>query len=333
MKHAPKVIISDYDYGDYEVERAILEEAGARVVALQAKCEEDLFEEVKDCAAIMNQYARVGARTIEHMQQCKVIARYGVGVDIVDVEAATRKGILVTNVQDYCTEEVADHAITLWLTLARKIQAFNEATHKGIWRWQSGAPIYRLRDKTFGIVSFGKIGQAIGDRAKAFGVKVIVHDPYVSEDVLLKHGVERVSKEEILSRSDYLCMQVPMLPDTRHFLSDAEFAQMKPGAFVINTGRGPTIDNKALYRALTEGTLAGAGLDDPEEEPAKKAEWNPADNPLFTLPNVIVTPHAAYYSEESILQARETAARQVALVLTGKKPDYPLNLQNIKSAS
>ncbi|WP_319529596.1 C-terminal binding protein [uncultured Cohaesibacter sp.] len=333
MVDRPKVIISDYDYGDYEVERAILEEAGARVVALQAKCEEDLFEEVKDCAAIMNQYARVGARTIEHMQQCKVIARYGVGVDIVDVEAATRKGILVTNVQDYCTEEVADHAITLWLTLARKIQAFNEATHKGIWRWQSGAPIYRLRDKTFGIVSFGKIGQAIGDRAKAFGVKVIVHDPYVSEDVLLKHGVERVSKEEILSRSDYLCMQVPMLPDTRHFLSDAEFAQMKPGAFVINTGRGPTIDNKALYRALTEGTLAGAGLDDPEEEPAKKAEWNPADNPLFTLPNVIVTPHAAYYSEESILQARETAARQVALVLTGKKPDYPLNLQNIKSAS
>ena len=333
MSDRPKVIISDYDYGDYEVERAILEAAGARVVALQAKCEEDLFEEVKDCAAIMNQYARVGARTIEHMEQCKVIARYGVGVDIVDVEAATRKGIMVTNVQNYCTEEVADHAITLWLTLARKILAFNEATHKGIWRWQSGAPIFRLRGKEFGIVSFGKIGQAISERAKAFGVNVIVYDPYVPEDVIRAHGVERVSKDEILRRSDYLCMQVPMLPDTRHFLSDSEFSLMKPGAIVINTGRGPTIDNKALYRALTEGTLGGAGLDDPEEEPAKKASWDPADNPLFSLPNVIVTPHAAYYSEESILQARETAARQVALVLTGQTPDYPLNLSALKPAS
>ncbi len=331
MSEAPKVIISDYDYGDYEVERKILEAAGARVVALQAKCEEDLFEEVRDCAAIMNQYAKVGARTIEKMEQCKVIARYGVGVDIVDVDAATDKGILVTNVQDYCTEEVADHAISLWLTLVRKLQDYNKATHFGIWRWQSGQPVHRLRGRTFGLVSFGKIGQAIAQRAKAFGVELIVYDPFIDEKIVAEYGGRLVSKDELLAQSDYLCMQVPMTPQTRHFLSDAEFAAMKPGAIVINTGRGPTIDNKALYKALTEGTLAGAGLDDPEEEPAKRASWNPADNPLFTLPNVIVTPHAAYYSEESIRQARETAARQVALVLTGKPAEYTVNLERLQA--
>src|SRR4051794_37789641 len=150
----PKVVITDYDYGDLDVERPILEGAGARVVALQAKSEEDLFEEARDCDAIMNQYARVGAATIARMENCRVIARYGIGVDIVDVDAATRKGILVTNVRYYCTDEVADHAIALWLALARKLFQYNSATHRGVWRWQTGQPVYRLKGRTMGIVSF-----------------------------------------------------------------------------------------------------------------------------------------------------------------------------------
>lgn len=321
----PRVVITDYDFGDVSVEQKILEAAGAEVIALQAKSETDLSEVAPTCAAMMNQYARIGKDTISRMRNCEVIARYGVGVDIVDVEAATERGILVTNVQDYCTEEVADHAISLWLTLSRKLPEYDRATHAGIWKWQSGQPVYRLRGRTMGVVSYGKIGQAIAVRAKAFGVKVIAYDPFLPADVAASQGVELVSKADLLARSDYILMQAPMTPDTRHFLSDAEFAAMKPGAVLVNTGRGPTVDNKALYRALTDGHLAAAGLDDPEEEPAKRANWTPADNPIFTLPNVLVTPHAAYYSEESIRAARVTAATQVAKVLTGQPPDYTVN--------
>lgn len=325
MSDRPKVVITDYDYGDVEIETAILNEAGADVVALQAKSEEDLFDEVRDCAAIMNQYARVGRATIQRAERCRVVARYGVGVDIVDVEAATEHGVLVTNVRDYCTEEVADHAVSLWLSLARRLFVYDRATHQGIWRWQSGRPIRRLRGQTVGIVSFGKIGQAIARRAKAFEVNVIAYDPFLPKEVADAAGVHLVGKEELLRAADHILMQAPMTPETRHFLSDAEFAMMKPGAILVNTGRGPTVDNKALYRALTEGPLAAAGLDDPEEEPAKRATWDPADNPIFSLPNVVVTPHAAYYSEESILAARETAASEVARVLTGLTPRYPVN--------
>lgn len=321
----PKVVITDYDFGDVDVERGILEAAGAEVIALQSKSESDLLEAASDCAAMINQYARIGAKTIGAMQKCEVIARYGVGVDIVDVETATQKGILVTNVLDYCTEEVADHAVSLWLTLARKLPDYDRATHKGIWKWQSGQPINRLRGRTMGVVSFGKIGQAIATRAQAFGVNVIAFDPFLPAEVAAQCNAELVSKTDLLARSDYILMQAPMTPETRHFLSDAEFAAMKPGAILVNTGRGPTVDNKALYRALTDGHLASAGLDDPEEEPAKRASWSPDDNPIFTLPNVIVTPHAAYYSEESIRAARVTAATQVAKVLTGQVPDYPVN--------
>ena len=319
------MVITDFDFGNVSLETEILEAAGAEVVALQAKREEDLFEVAHDCAAMMNQYAKIGRETISRMKRCEVIARYGVGVDIVDVDAATDKGILVTNVQNYCTEEVADHAIALWLTLARKLPDYDRATHAGIWQWQSGQPVYRLRGRTMGIVSLGKIGQAILTRAQAFGVAVIAYDPFLPADVAAKLGVELVDKADLLARSDYLLMQAPMTPETHHFLSDEEFAAMKPGAILVNTGRGPTVDNAALFRALSEGHLAAAGLDDPEEEPAKRTNWTPEDNPLFTLPNVLVTPHAAYYSEESILKARVTAATQVAKVLTGQKPDYTVN--------
>jgi len=333
MARQPKVVIADHDYGNLDIERPILEAAGARVVALQAKSEEDLFEEARDCDAIINQYARVGAATIERMERCKVIARYGIGVDIVDVEAATRKGILVTNVRDYCTDEVADHAIGLWLALARKLVQYNAATHNGIWQWQTGRPIYRLRGRTMGIVSFGKIGQAIAQRAKVFGVSLIAYDPYLPRDVFLTKGVNRVGKDEILERSDYLMMQVPMTPETLHFLGEAELSRMKQGSIIVNTGRGPTIDNRALYRALVRKQIAGAGLDDPEEEPAKRKRWDPSGNPLFSLDNVIVTSHVAYYSEESIRLARETAACEVARILKGERPLNPVNEVGLASPS
>jgi D-3-phosphoglycerate dehydrogenase len=332
MVGAPlKAVITDFDFGDNDIEREILETAGIQVIALQAKSEDDLLAAAGDCDAIMNQYARVGAKTIAAMTRCKVIARYGVGVDIVDVDAATKRGIVVTNVRDYCTEEVADHAIALWLTLARKLPQYDRATHQGIWRWQSGAPINRIHGQVMGIVSFGKIGQTIALRAKAFGVDIIVYDPYQPEDVIAAHHATKVSKDELIRRSNIIMMQVPMTPKTRHFLSAKEFAAMQQGVIIVNTGRGPTIDNKALYGALRVGRVAGAGLDDPEEEPAKRAKWSPAENPLFSLTNVIVTPHAAYYSEQSIRLARETAADEVRRVLTGQRPFNAVN--NVRLAN
>ena len=275
----PKVVITDFDYGDLDVERPILEAAGARVVGLQAKSEADLFEEARDCDAIMNQYARVGAETIARMERCRVIARYGIGVDIVDVEAATRKGILVTNVSDYCTDEVADHAIALWLALTRKLFQYNAATHKGVWRWQTGRPIHRIQGRAMGVVSFGRIGRAIARRARAFGVELIAYDPYIADGVAESEGVRRVGKDEILVRSDYLMMQVPATPETHHFLGEKEFARVKEGVIIVNTGRGPTIDNGALYRALKAGRVAGAGLMTPRRSRQSARPGIPAQIP------------------------------------------------------
>lgn len=328
-----KVVISDYDFGGLEVERSILEPAGIRVVGLQAKAENDLIPEARSCDAVINQYARVGAATIAAMEHCKVIARYGVGVDIVDVEAATARNILVTNVRDYCTEEVADHAMALLLALVRKLPQYNRASRAGTWHWKSGRSIHRMRDRVMGVVSFGKIGQAIAARGKAFGHRIMAYDPYIDDAVLAAHGVERADRDTVIAQADYLMMQVPMTPETRHFLGEPELNRMKHGAIIINTGRGPTIDNAALARSLESGHIAGAGLDDLEEEPAKRRAWDPNGNPLMALDNVLVTPHSAYYSEESIRMAREVAAGEVLRVLTGKQPYNPVNRVRLADGS
>src|SRR5262249_52175693 len=283
-------------------------------IAVNAKSEEDLLAHVRDCDAVITQYVRIGRKVIDAMQHCKVIARYGVGVDIVDVEAATEKNIQVTNVQDYCTEEVADHAVALLMCLARRLIDYNVATHRGEWKWQSGRPIFRIRDRTMGIVSFGRIGRALAARGSTLGLRVIAYDPFVEPKVFQAAGVESVSREQIFRRSNFLMMQVPITPETWHFAGEAELRSMPRNAIIINTGRAQTIDGRALYRVLREGHIAGAGLDDIEEEPAKRKDWAPRDNPLFGLSNVIITPHSAYYSEESIELARKTAAEEVVRV-------------------
>jgi D-3-phosphoglycerate dehydrogenase / 2-oxoglutarate reductase len=322
-----KIVIADFDFGDTEIERQIVIGAGFQLIALQAKSEEELIDHVRDCDAVISQYARIGRNVIDTMQHCQVIARYGVGVDIVDVEAATAKNIQVTNVQDYCTDEVADHAIALLMCLARRLIDYNVATHRGEWKWQSGRPIFRIRGRTMGIVSFGRIGRAIAERGKAFGLHLIAYDPFVETTVFEAAGVEKVGREEIFRRSDFLMMQVPMTPETRHFAGEQELRSLPRNAIIINTGRAQTIDDAALFKVLEEGHLAGAGLDDIEEEPAKRKHWSPLDNPLFGLSNVIITPHAAYYSDESIQLARETAAEEVVRVLRGERPRFPVNLR------
>ena len=258
------------------------------------------------------------------MKQCKVIARYGVGVDIVDVDAATERGILVTNVQDYLRKKsqiIRLHSGSAWH------ENFQDTTKPPV-------PVSGIGKR--GLL-FSNSRKGDGDclirqdwsghcrTSKGFGVELMVYDPYISQSSIEKMGCRPVNKETLIRESDFLMMQAPMTEETHHFLSFDEFKLMKSNAIVINTGRGPTIDNKALYRALTQQEIAAAGLDDPEEEPAKRSSWDPEDNPIFSLPNVLVTPHAAYYSEESIRIARETAATQVAKMIWGEVPDYPVN--------
>jgi D-3-phosphoglycerate dehydrogenase len=246
-------------------------------------------------------------------------------VDIVDVEAATRRGILVTNVpNDWCEDEVADHAVALLLAEARKLRQYDRQTRAGVWRWQSGQPIYRLRGRTMGLLSFGAIAQAIAHRVSGFGIVVIAHDPFMDPSTIRALGAEPVSFDQLLERSDYLVIQAPLTPATHNLFDESRLRQLKPSAILINTARGPIVDDHALYRALKEGWIAGAGVDDIAEEPAKQRDWQPT-NPLFQLDDVIITPHAAYYSEESIRTVRQFAAQEVVRVLSGRTALSPVN--------
>jgi D-3-phosphoglycerate dehydrogenase len=319
------VVIADQDYGDVDVERAIIESAGLRLVAADCRTEDDVIEAAWDADAIIAQYATVGARAIDALTRCRVIARYGTGVDIVDVDAATRRGILVTNVpSDWCENEVADHAMALLLAAARKICGYDRATRAGTWRWQSGEPIHRLQGRTLGLLAFGAIAQAVAARAHAFGMHVIAHDPYLEPADVAAHGARPTTFDELVEQADYLVVQAPLTKETHHLIGEPELRRMKPTSILVNTARGPIIDDDALYVALREGWIAGAGLDDIEEEPAKQRNWQPV-NPLFTLDNVIITPHAAYYSEEAMHTVRDFAAREVTRVLTGQPPRSPVN--------
>jgi D-3-phosphoglycerate dehydrogenase / 2-oxoglutarate reductase len=327
------VVITDYDYGNVDIERAIIEGAGLDLVAAQCKSEDDVIDVARDANAVIAQYAHVGARAINAFTRCRVIARYGTGVDIVDVDAATRHNILVTNVpNDWCENEVADHAMALLLALARKIRYYDQDTREGVWRWQSGQPIFRLRGHIMGLLSFGAIARAIATRASGFGIRVIAHDPYMAAGNIEAHGATSVSFDELIEQADYLVIQAPLTSETHHLIGEAQLRRMKPSAFLINTARGPIVEDSALYRALKEGWIAGAGLDDIEEEPAKQLDWKPA-NPLFGLDNVLITPHAAYYSEEAISTVRGFTAHEVVRVLTGQPPLSPVNATKLTRAN
>jgi D-3-phosphoglycerate dehydrogenase len=220
--------------------------------------------------------------------------------------------------------------MALLLTVARQIRAYDQACRAGTWRWQTGYPIHRLRGSMLGLLSFGAIGQAVASRAAGFGLRVIAHDPYLPDPDITARGATPVSFGELLEQSDYLVIQAPLTKETHHLFGEAELRRMKPTAFLINTARGPIVSDDALYRGLKEGWIAGAGVDDIEEEPAKQRDWKPA-NPLLSLPNIVVTPHAAYYSEEAIRAVRDFAASEVVRVLTGQPPASPVNAEQLRA--
>lgn len=319
------ILVADYDFGNVEIERSIIEGAGFELRAAQCKSEDDVIEAGRDADGILAQYATVGARAIDSFTHCRVIARYGTGVDIVDVDAATRRNIQVTNApSEWCADEVADHAIALWLAAARKICEYNRATHHDEWHWQTGKPIWRLRGRVLGLLSFGAIARGIAERARGFGVEIWAHDPFIDDASIRERGAQPVSFDTLLEGSDFLIIQAPLTPDTHHLFDRKTLRRMKKTAVLINTARGPIIEDAALHAALSQGWIAGAALDDIEEEPAKLREFR-SGNPLFQLPNAIITPHAAYYSEESIATVRRIASEEAVRVLSGHPPRYPVN--------
>jgi len=230
----------------------------------------------------------------------------------------TRAGIVVTKVPDYCMDEVSDHAMALLLGLARKIALANAQVHAGRWEMPAVVPIHRLRGSVLGLAGFGRIPQLVAPKAKAFGMRVVAFDPYVSADVFARAGVERVDFADLLSVSDYISIHTPLVRET-HGLFDAEaFRRMKPTAYIINTARGAIVDERALAEALDAGRLAGAALDVMPKEP-------PVSSPLFGRANVIITPHTSFYSEESRVELQTKAAQEVVAVLTGQPPRNPVN--------
>jgi D-3-phosphoglycerate dehydrogenase len=255
------------------------------------------------------------------------VSRYGIGVDMIDIPAATRHGVVVTNVPDYCLDEVADHTMALLLALARKLLALDQAVRdgravkEGHWNTVKVAgPIYRLSKQTLGIIGLGQIGRRVARRAQAFGMRVIVAlDPAIRSEAASKLGITMLSLEEVLSQADYLSVHVPLTEDTRHLLNAYRLALMKPGAVIINTARGAVIEEAALVDALQHGRLAGAGLDVYEREPISP------DNPLRTMENVVLSSHAAWYSEDALRDLKVKAAQAVADVLQGRVPRAILN--------
>ncbi|MEL0105972.1 MAG: C-terminal binding protein [Rhodospirillaceae bacterium] len=285
---------------------------------------EEILKVAKDCDALLVTYAKITADVINGMEKCKSIGRFGIGVDNIDIDAATKAGIVVNYVPDYCIDEVSDHAMAMLLALARKITFSDKIVQQGRWEMPAVVPLARLRGRTMGLAGFGKIPQCIVPKAQAFGMDVITYDPYVSEDVLKKLNVKSVGFDELLAQSDYISVHAPLTPETENLFNAQAFKKMKNNALLINTARGPLVNDADLAAALDAGEIGGAGLDVVPVEPL------PKDSPLLGRDNLILSPHTGFYSEDALLELQTKAASDVASVLKGEKPVYPVNPEALK---
>ena len=319
MAARPRAVVTDYDFPTLEPERAVLEAAGIELIPTQSRDEAELIENCRSADALLVEYATITRPVVAALERCRVIVRYGVGYDNLNVAAATERGIWACNVPDYSIDEVSDHALALLFALARKIVALSNAVQAGQWDVQVAKPIFRLQQQTVGVVGFGRIGAALGRKAAALGCRILAYDAYLSAEQITERGAVAADFETLLRESDFVSIHAPLTPETRHLIGERTLRLMKPTAFLINTSRGPLVDARAVARAIREGWIAGAGLDVLEEEPI------PPDHPLIGLPNCLITPHAAYYSEQSFVDLKTKAAQEVVRVLRGGEPKNPLN--------
>lgn len=315
-----KVLLTDYEFEHLQYEEDVFAESGLDIEFIKAQCktEEEVIEKAKEADAILNQYAPISRKVIEALENVKIISRYGVGVNTIDLEAAQEKGITVANVPDYGMEEVSNHTLALLLSCARKVTLLNNEVKKGNWDFKASVPIHRFDKQTVAVLGFGRIPRRFIEKVKPLGFKLAAYDPFVSEADMAAAGVQKMGLDEIIREADFLSVHVPLIKDTYHLLNEERFNQMKKNAVVINTARGPIIDEKALAEALEKGIIAGAALDVTEEEPIGK------DSPLLKMDNVIITPHSAWYSEEAMVELRQKAARNIIQVLSGEGSPYAL---------
>ena len=309
-----------------EPERRLIEDAGGELRMVEVKDQASAVEAIRDAAVIINAGAvTFNAAVYDQLNGCRAVIQSSVGYDRIDVPAATARGIMVANLPDYCIEEVSDHAITLVLASARRLFSMQKLIRDGAWGRPGARPttmigrVDRLSERTLGIVGFGNIGRLVAKKARGLFARLITADPYVKPEVAAQHGVEMMALEDLLRQADYVTLHVLLTADTRHLINAERLALMKPTAHLVNTCRGPVVDEEALVDALRAGRLAGAGLDVFEQEPIG------ADHPLANLDNVIVTPHVAVYSQRALELWRIQPIQDAARILTGHYPRGMVN--------
>jgi len=317
-----RVAITNPRHESLDLEREALDPIGAELIPIYADDDASYAEQIADMdAVIVGLKVSLTAEVIGKLKKCKIIQATGIGVDKIDVDAATAAGIPVVNVPDVFTEEVADQAFTLLLAVNRKLVYTQQMAASGRWsQTQAGlGSVPKINGKTLGLVAFGNIARAVARRAKGFGLNIISHDPFVKPEAMEELGVEPTSLERLFQESDFISAHVPHSKATHHLIGENLFSLMKPTAIFVNTGRGKVVDEEALIAALRAGKLAGAGLDVLEQEPPAP------DNPLLSMPNVTVTPHVAAYSNESTIARRRRHGQEIAAVLTGTRPRNCVN--------
>jgi D-3-phosphoglycerate dehydrogenase len=280
---------------------------------------DDIVAVAKDADAVLVTYAKLTREVLTQFTRCKAIGRFGLGVDNIDLPTAKEKGIAVNYVPDYCIREVSDHAMALLLSLIRKVPLSNKLVQSGRWEMPAVVPIRRIEGTVLGLIGFGHIPRLVARKAQAFGIKVIAHDPFAKPEIFKAANVESVDLDTLFKTSDYVSVHAPLLPVTRGMMNASAFAKMKKGAYIVNTARGPLIDEPALIAALDSGQIGGAGLDVVAAEPLAK------DSPLLGRDNVIISPHTAFYSIEALNELQTKCATDVARVLSGEKAVYPIS--------
>jgi D-3-phosphoglycerate dehydrogenase len=318
MAEKAKVVLTDYVWESLDVEKKTLEGL-ADLVPLQTKKPEEFLAEAADCDALLNTYAGpITAEVMAKMPKCRIIARYGIGVDTIDLEAATQAGIIVTNNPSYCIEEVAEHTMALLLTSARKISFYDREVRAGRWAVPPGKPLYRVAGRTLGLVGFGNIARQVAVRAVSFGMRIVYSDPFIAEGQFDVPG-RKMELQEVLREADFVSLHPPLTAQTRKMISDEAFSRMKPSAILINCSRGPIVDTDALVRALDGKKIAGCALDTTDPEPL------PDPHPLRGRENVVLNPHVAWYSEQALVGLQAGAPSEVKRVLSG---EWPVNVVN-----